>query len=180
MTEAYLSLGSNIDRYRNITAALDALAVHFGELSISSVFESEAVGFEGSNFLNLVVGVNTDRPISELSDLLKQIEDDNGRRRSGPKFSSRTLDIDILTYGDFVGEEAGVQLPRDELTKNAFVLWPMAEIAPEQRHPELGETYAQLWAEYDKQRQNLWPVDFTWQGRTLSRLGARAGPHAAS
>lgn len=172
MTEVYLSLGSNIDRYRHISAALDALAECFGELTISSVFESEAVGFDGSNFLNLVVGVGTDQPIAELSDRLKKIEDDNGRCRSGPKFSSRTLDIDILTYGDFVGEEDGVQLPRDELTKNAFVLWPMAEIAPERVHPGRGETYARLWADYDKQRQNLWPVEFTWQGRPVSRAAS--------
>lgn len=172
MTEVYLSLGSNIDRYRHISAALDALAEQFGALTISSVFESEAVGFEGSHFFNLVVGIDTPLSVAALSDVLKGIEDDNGRRRSGPKFSSRTLDIDILTYGDFVGEEAGVKLPRGELTKNAFVLWPMAEIAPSHRHPVSGRTYAELWAEYDKARQKLWPVDFVWQGRTLS--------HAAS
>ncbi|MGD8175726.1 2-amino-4-hydroxy-6-hydroxymethyldihydropteridine diphosphokinase [Marinimicrobium sp. ARAG 43.8] len=169
MTEVYLSLGSNIDRYRHITAALDALSAQFGALTISSVFESEAVGFNGSHFLNLVVGVTTDLPLAQLWEGLKQIEDDNGRRRNGPKFCPRTLDIDILTYGDFVGEEAGVHLPRGELTENAFVLWPMAEIAPTLRHPELGQTYRELWAAYDKQRQNLWPVTFTWRGTTLSR-----------
>jgi len=168
MTQVYLSLGSNIDRHRHITAALDALAEAFGRLQISSVFESEAVGFEGSHFFNLVVGIDTDWPIARLSDRLKQIEDDNGRRRQGPKFSSRTLDIDILIYGDFVGEEAGVQVPRDEITKNAFVLWPMAEIAPSEQHPQLQRSYADLWQGYDKTRQKLWPVDFTWQGQKVS------------
>lgn len=172
MTEVYLSLGSNIDRYRHISAALDALAGQFGELTISSVFESEAVGFDGSHFFNLVVGVHTALSVAALSDVLKGIEDDNGRRRSGPKFSSRTLDIDILTYGDFVGEEAGVTLPRDELTKNAFVLWPMAEVAPTHQHPVSGRRYAELWAGYDKSRQKLWPVDFVWRGRTLSHASS--------
>lgn len=168
MTQVYLSLGSNIDRYRHISAGLDALRQHYGALLISPVFESEAVGFDGSNFLNLVVGIDTGRPIAELSDQLKQVEDDNGRRRQGPKFSSRTLDIDILTYGDFVGEEAGVVIPRDEITKNAFVLWPLAIIAPDTEHPSLGQTYRQLWEAYDKTRQKLWPVDFQWRGETIS------------
>lgn len=172
MTEVYLSLGSNIDRSRHISAALEALAGQFGELIISSVFESEAVGFDGNHFFNLVVGVEASLSIGALSDVLKGIEDENGRRRSGPKFSSRTLDIDILTYGDFVGEQAGVKLPRAELTKNAFVLWPMAEVAPTHRHPVSGQTYAELWADYDKTRQKLWPVDFVWRGRTLSHASS--------
>lgn len=169
MIDVFLGLGSNIDRYRHIVAALDALAAGFGELAISSVYESEAVGFDGDHFLNLVVGIRTGLSVAALSDCLKQIEEDNGRRRSGPKFSSRTLDIDILTYGDWVGEEAGVHLPRAELTRNAFVLRPMAELAPDRRHPERGETYAGLWAGYDKRRQRLWPVDFNWRGRVISR-----------
>ncbi|WP_111640997.1 2-amino-4-hydroxy-6-hydroxymethyldihydropteridine diphosphokinase [Marinimicrobium alkaliphilum] len=168
MTGVYLSLGSNMAREQHILAALDALRAQFGELSISSVFESEAVGFDGSNFYNLVVGIDTALSIAELSDVLKTIEDDNGRCRKGPKFSSRTLDIDILTYGDFVGSEAGVDLPRDEITKNAFVLWPLAEIAPDTLHPVAGKAYRQLWLDYDKNRQRLWPVDFVWQGQVIS------------
>lgn len=169
MTRVYLSLGSNMAREQHILAALDALQAQFGALTISSVFESEAVGFDGGNFYNLVVGVDTGLSIAALSDILKTIEDDNGRCRKGPKFSSRTLDIDILTYGDLVGTEAGVDLPRDEITKNAFVLWPLAEIAPDTPHPTLNKTYRQLWTEYDKNRQRLWPVDFVWQGQRISR-----------
>jgi 2-amino-4-hydroxy-6-hydroxymethyldihydropteridine diphosphokinase len=87
MTAIYLSLGSNVDRHKHITAALDALAENVGELIISPVYESKSIGFDGSNFFNLVVGANTDLAIAELSELLKKIEDDNGRKRSGPKFS---------------------------------------------------------------------------------------------
>lgn len=167
MTPVYLSLGSNIDRYRHISAALDALADEFGELDISTVYESESVGFEGSHFLNLVVGVHSELDIAELSARLKQIEDDNERNREGPKFSPRTLDIDILLYGDFVGAEAGTELPRDEITKNAFVLQPLAELAPQLMHPGLGQTFAELWQEYDKSRQHLWPIDFIWRDMAL-------------
>lgn len=168
MTAIYLSLGSNVDRHKHITAALNALAENFGELIISPVYESKSIGFDGSNFFNLVVGANTDLAIAELSELLKKIEDDNGRKRSGPKFSPRTLDIDILTYGDFVGVDSGIELPRGEITKNAFVLLPLAVIAPQVKHPQLQKTYGQLWQEYDQASQSLWTIDFEWQGKKIS------------
>ncbi len=169
MTQVFLSLGSNIRRHEHIAAGLDALYVRFGSLRVSSVYESKSVGFDGSNFFNLVVGIDTDLGIAALSESLKKIEDDNGRCRQGPKFSPRTLDIDILVYGDFVGVEAGINLPRAEITQNAFVLLPLAEIAGDQRHPSLRQSYASLWQAYDKQSQSLWPVDFVWQGRQISR-----------
>lgn len=169
MTRVYLSLGSNIDRHRHILAALDALSDIFGELQISSVYESKSVGFNGSNFFNLVVGINTKLSVQSLSECLKKIEDDNGRCRQGPKFSPRTLDIDILTYGDFVGVEQGIALPRAEIAQNAFVLLPLMELAAQQKHPQLGQTYAELWQAYDKQSQPLWSVEFVWRGAVVSK-----------
>ena len=168
MAQVYLSLGSNIDRYQHITAGLDALELVFGELEISSVYESEAVGFKGNPFLNLVVGGETNLSIAALSAVLKKIEDNNGRVRGGPKFAARTLDIDILTYDECNGVISGVQLPRDEIVNNAFVLWPLAEIAPNACHPVTKETYASLWSTYDMTLQSLRPVEFFWQGRLIS------------
>jgi len=168
MTAIYLSLGSNVERHKNITAALDALADLFGELKISSVYESNSVGFDGSNFFNLVVGAETILSIVELSETLKRIEDNNGRKRNGPKFSPRTLDIDILTYGDFVGIENDIELPRAEITKNAFVLLPLAEIAPDFLHPQSQKTYNELWQEYDQGSQVLWAIDFKWKDKAIS------------
>lgn len=162
-----LSLGSNIDRYRHIGGALDALAAEFGELICSPVYESEAVGFDGSPFLNSVVLVHTRRTLAEIGPVLKRIEDAHGRNRSGPKFSPRTLDIDVLTYGDAVGRVAGIDLPRAETAENAFVLRPMADILPDTRLPGSDRTYAQLWAAYPKDKQRLWPVPFEWRGRPL-------------
>lgn len=158
MTRVYLSLGSNIERHKHIRNALQTLSGLYGQLALSNVYESEAVGFEGDNFYNLVVGFDTDLSVAELQTQIKQIEDDNGRLRDGPKFSARTLDIDILTYGDFTGVDSGVQLPRDEITKNAFVLLPLSEIAPEELHPELGLSYQELWLQYDKSKQKLWAI----------------------
>lgn len=128
MARVYISIGSNIDRERYITAALDALAGWFDEPLISSVYESESVGFDGSPFYNLVVGVDTDLSVADLSARFKQLEADNGRRRGVPKFSPRTLDLDILTYDHEVGRVDGVELPRGEILKNAFVLLPLAKL----------------------------------------------------
>lgn len=163
----YISIGSNIDRERCVRASLDALSDWFGELDISPVYESEAVGFDGSPFLNLVVGVQTNLSVGELSRYFKQLEAENGRRREAPKFSARTLDLDILTYGEAVGRMDGVELPRGEILKNAFVLRPLADIAPGVKHPVCRKSYLELWQAYNI-GQKLWPVDFSWQGRVIS------------
>lgn len=165
MPQVYLSLGSNINRYQHIAAALDALSAEFGELQISPIYESESVGFAGSRFLNLVVGLQTEKPVGELSALLREIEHDNGRRRDGPKFSPRTLDIDILTYGQYCGEVAGLTLPRDEIERYAFVLLPLAELAPAGRHPQTGQAYRAMWQAFSDTSQELWRVPFRWKGK---------------
>jgi 2-amino-4-hydroxy-6-hydroxymethyldihydropteridine diphosphokinase len=163
MARIYISIGSNIDAEKNIRGAVQALCELFGTLLISSVYESEAVGFEGDKFLNLVVAANTDDDVSLVSKALHTIEDSFGRDRSGPKFSSRTLDLDLLLYDDLVMHENGIQIPRDEISKNAFVLWPLSEIAPEQCHPESGISFAKLWEDYDKSSQQLTPIEFDWE-----------------
>ena len=163
-----LSLGSNLDPANHLKSCLDALLLNFRDLSLSSVFESEAVGFTGDNFLNMVVGFETDLELPDLSRLLKGIEDKHGRDRTQPRFSGRTLDIDILTYASLAGEFNGIRLPRAEITENAFVLWPLAQVSGKQQHPRLRQSYAELWAAFDKNRQKLWPVDFEWHGRQIS------------
>ena len=93
---------------------------------------------------------------------MRDIEDANGRDRSGPKFSSRTLDLDLLLYDDLQINENGLKLPRAEILKNAFVLWPLAEIAPELQHPETGTAYAVLWSAFDKTKEDIKPIAFTF------------------
>ena len=160
MARVYVSLGSNIERERHIRAALDALEGRYGRLEVSQVYESEAVGFEGDPFYNLVVAFDTDEDPVALDQALHAIEAANGRDRKAPKFSARTLDLDLLLYGDAVVDSGRLQLPRDEITRYAFVLLPLAEIAGEARHPLSGESYRALWAGFDAGDQRLWPVPF--------------------
>ena len=162
MPTIYISLGSNINKEQNTRAGINALKQVFGELTLSSVYESEAVGFDGDAFYNMVVACQVDTPVHQTNQILRDIEDDHGRDRSGPKFSSRTLDLDLLLYDDLTIDENGLKLPRGEILKNAFVLWPLAEIAPELKHPETGTSYAELWSFFDKDKESLKPVEFSF------------------
>lgn len=156
-----ISVGSNIQREHYTRASIKALDKHFNAIRCSSVYESESVGFNGSPFYNLVVSARTDLSIEAVCLLLKDIERDHGRKHGEKKFCSRTLDLDLLTYDDEV-ITSPVVLPREEILYNAFVLWPLAELVPQQKHPTTGKTYQSLWDEFDKQKQNLWPIDFSW------------------
>lgn len=169
MASVFVSIGTNIRRYFHVTAALDRLYEAFGPLDVSQVYESEAVGFDGDHFLNLVARFDTDKTIGELSKWLKALEDEYGRCRNVEKFSARTLDIDILTYDHVIGLVDGVELPRDEISKNAFVLLPLSEIAGEEQHPAYAACYSEMWSGYDQKAQKLWSVDFEWQGKKISR-----------
>jgi len=162
MPRVYISIGSNIEAEKHVRLAVAELRRHYGGVMLSSVYESEAVGFEGDNFLNMVAGVDTDESVQRVSAVLHDIEDRHGRLRTGPRFSARTLDLDLLLYDDLIVNENGLQIPRDEITKNAFVLWPLAELDPTYRHPLSGQSMAQLWESYDKSSQALWPVELSF------------------
>jgi 2-amino-4-hydroxy-6-hydroxymethyldihydropteridine diphosphokinase len=148
MGRAYLSLGSNIDAERWLGLAVAELRARFGALDISPVYRSAAVGFDGPDFLNLAVGLDSDLGPQALNDWLHALEDRHGRVRGGERFASRTLDVDIVLYDDLVlSGEGHLQIPRGEL-RHAFVLKPMADIAPHVRHPVSGRTMAELWAAF--------------------------------
>jgi len=141
----YVSLGSNVDREAKIRLAVTALRDQFGEVELSPVYDSEAVGFDGSDFLNLVAGVATSLEVEAVVAIFRAIEDQLGRDRSLPKFASRPIDLDILTYDDLIVDVPGIRIPRPEILENAFVLKPLQDIAPHDLHPESGESYAKLW-----------------------------------
>lgn len=144
MTRCYVSVGSNIDKERHVRAAVRALAARFAPLTVSRVFESAPVGFEGDSFFNLVVGFDTPDAEDAVLAQLARIEAANGRRRDGPRFGPRTLDLDLLLFGDTVRHDARHRLPHPDIVTYPFVLHPLAEIAPHARHPESGETFSEL------------------------------------
>ena len=141
----FVGIGSNQDREAKIVAALAMLRDTFGEVEISPVYNTAAVGFDGSDFLNLVAAFETELGAQAVVDVFRRIEDDLGRDRSLPKFASRPIDLDILLYDNLVMNVPGIAIPRPEILEQAFVLKPLQDLAPERLHPELGETFAALW-----------------------------------
>ncbi|QRP65733.1 2-amino-4-hydroxy-6-hydroxymethyldihydropteridine diphosphokinase [Rhodanobacter sp. FDAARGOS 1247] len=148
MARVYLSLGSNLEPRRHLRAALAELRERFGELVVSPAYRSASVGFDGAAFVNLAVGLDTELEPEALNDWLHALEDRHGRRRDVPRYSDRTLDVDIVFYDDRVLDGPGhLQIPRNEL-QHAFVLRPIADIAPGFRHPLGGRSMAELWAAF--------------------------------
>lgn len=165
LSTVFLGLGSNRQRQQHLHAALDALAELLVDMRCSPVFESEAVGIQSAPFYNLTVMGKTSLSLEALAPQLKAIEAANGRYDE-PR-NGLPLDIDVLFYDQLVGDFSGLQLPRAEVLKNAFVLWPLALLAPEVRHPQTGQTLAEHWENANIQ-QCLWPVAFEWRGLALT------------
>ncbi len=158
MSRAYVSIGSNIDREANVRGAVRMLREHYGRLALSRVYETPAEGFDGDAFYNLVAGFDTGESVEQVRQTLAAIEDAHGRTRNGPRADPRTLDLDILLYGDLVRHDGDLDIPRGEIVKYAFVLGPLAEIAPDLRHPETGMTLARIWENFTGRRE-LRPVE---------------------
>ncbi|MEJ8569518.1 2-amino-4-hydroxy-6-hydroxymethyldihydropteridine diphosphokinase [Elongatibacter sediminis] len=157
----YLGIGSNVDAERNVEDGIAALREAFGAVTVSPVYRSVAVGFEGADFLNLAVAVNTALPPLALKHWLNTLERRHGRRRDVPKFSDRTLDIDILLYADLWLISPELELPRREILQHAHVLRPLADLAPDALHPVAGVSVGQLWADFTGDRSGLQPTAFS-------------------
>jgi len=155
MSTAYLGLGSNIDAPANIASGIAALRERFGDVRLSPIYRSAAVGFEGSDFINLVAAIETTTSPLELREFLHALEDRHGRARDVPKFSDRTLDIDILLYDDLYLLSPVLEIPRGEILTSAHVLRPLADLAPDLLHPVERQTMLELWERFPGKATNL-------------------------
>lgn len=158
MARVYVGIGSNIEPERNICSGLASLRRQFGPLTASTVYANAAIGFAGDDFLNMVAGFQTDLAVHAVLARLRKIEEAHQYRGEGPKLAPRALDLDLLLYDDLVLREDGLCIPRDEITRHAFVLRPLAEVAGDRRHPLLDTTFAELWTAFDQSRETLRPV----------------------
>lgn len=159
MSTAYLGLGSNVDARANISSGIAALREAFGAIVLSPVYRAPAVGFAGNDFINLVARIETGLGPLELRNFLHDLEDRHGRDRSRPKFSDRTLDIDILLYDDLYLLSPLLEIPRDEILTAAHVLRPLVDLAPELQHPVRRRSMAELWSDFPGDRGGLEVID---------------------
>ncbi|PHS72793.1 MAG: 2-amino-4-hydroxy-6-hydroxymethyldihydropteridine diphosphokinase [Cycloclasticus sp.] len=162
MPTVFISIGSNIERDKHIHSAIATLRTKFGALRLSSVYEADAVGFSGEPFLNLIVAFDTKESPATVDLMLDAIEKKNGRTTEQKKFHPRTLDLDMVLYDDFISEDPNLEVPRPEITRYAFVLEPLAEIAGELKHPVLDKSYNQLWENFDKRGVIQQRIPFEW------------------
>ncbi len=147
MSQAWLSLGSNVDAATNIRAGVNALRSRFGNCRLSPVYRSAAVGFDGEDFLNLAAMIETQLTPMALREWIRKLEDRHGRDRSLPRFSDRALDIDILLFDDLIIHDESLEIPRQEILQSPHVLKPLADLSPELIHPCVRRSLAEIWAE---------------------------------
>ena len=166
MTQLVLSLGSNIEREKHIRFGVSELQRVFGQLRVSPVYETTAVGFEGPDFYNLVVIAETGLALDTVIDEIRAIEAAAGRVRGEKCFQSRSLDIDILLFGEADLHTRGYDIPRDEIEHAAYVLKPLADLLPAQRHPVRGEPFGLMW---QARRQGQPPMRRVDMGLTTAR-----------
>jgi len=148
--EVYVAAGSNVEPERRMRQALGELEREFSGVRCSSWYRNRAVGFEGDDFINLVAGFTTALPVHDVLVRLHAIETRCGRPRDAPRWAPRSMDLDVLLYGDLVCDEPHVKLPRPDLLKRAYMLGPLAMLAPEVRHPTAGATIGELWRAFDQ------------------------------
>jgi 2-amino-4-hydroxy-6-hydroxymethyldihydropteridine diphosphokinase len=164
VTRVLVAAGSNVAPHDNLRRALDSIARHYPTLRRSTAYRNRAVGFEGEDFINLVVGFESDDDVRTVIDCLHEAETLCGRARNAPKWAPRSMDLDILLFGDRVCDEPGLVLPRPDLVRRAYMLGPAAEIAPDTVHPTLGVTLAQLWRNFAQGEHPLVAEDLDWAG----------------
>ena len=169
MPEVYVAAGSNVEPERNLALASRELCREFPDVRFSPWYRNQAVGFEGDDFINFVAGFTTDLPIEVVLPRLHAIETLCGRPRGAPRWAPRSMDLDMLLYGELIRDEPKLKLPRPDLMKRAFMLGPLADLAPELVHPTLKATIGELWARFDRAAHPLIRIE--------SPTNLRCDPH---
>jgi 2-amino-4-hydroxy-6-hydroxymethyldihydropteridine diphosphokinase len=150
MPAVYVAAGSNVEPEKNIALAVRELAAAFPGIRFSPWYRNTAVGFSGDDFINLVAGFDTQLALTDVLPKLHAIEEHCGRPRGAPRWAPRSMDLDVLLYGDLVAEDPGVRVPRPDLLKRAYMLGPLAALAPEVLHPTEKVTIGELWRRFDR------------------------------
>ena len=159
MTKVFFGIGSNIKPEENIVLAVREIKNIFDDVIVSPVYKNKSVGFEGNDFFNLVISCSTKMSVYEVSDFIEQVHHLSGREKKSNKYLSRTLDIDLLMFGDHVIQDSKIHIPRDDILKYSFVLKPLVDIAPESIHPITKSSFSEHWDRMDKTENPLIPVE---------------------
>jgi 2-amino-4-hydroxy-6-hydroxymethyldihydropteridine diphosphokinase len=154
----FVAAGSNVEPEKNLARACAEIAHTWPDAIFSKAYRNVAVGFEGPDFINLVVGFSAAQPLESVISRLRGIETNCGRPRYAPKWASRTMDLDVLLFGDRIEKTEDYTLPRPDLLKRPFMLGPLAEIAPQVLHPTEQRTIGELWKAFDGTGHTMTPV----------------------
>jgi 2-amino-4-hydroxy-6-hydroxymethyldihydropteridine diphosphokinase len=154
----FVAAGSNVEPERNLARVCAEIAHIWPDAIFSRAYRNAAVGFEGPDFINLVVGFSAAQPLELVIDRLRGIETNCGRPRYAPKWASRTMDLDVLLFGDRIEKTSEYTLPRPDLLKRPYMLGPLAEIAADVVHPTAGQTIGELWAQFDRDGHTMSPI----------------------
>lgn len=154
-----MAAGSNLDPELHLVRAVRALRDRYGALKVSNVYRNPPVGIGGGHFLNLVLGFETTGTAHEVRAELDRLEREAGRGEGAARGGPRTLDLDLLLYGDAVIRDGRIDVPHPDIGRYAFVLRPLAELAPGLRHPESGRSMAELWAAFGDKSHPLERAD---------------------
>lgn len=154
----FVAAGSNVEPLRHLASASRQLRHAFADVKFSSWYRNRAAGFEGADFINYVATFTTDLPVRDLLASLHAIETLCGRPRDAPRWAPRSMDLDLLVYGDLVCDEPQLKLPRPDLLIRAYMLGPMAELAPDLVHPTAQVTIGELWQRFDRAAHPLTPI----------------------
>ena len=159
MNRVYLGLGSNIEPQKHCVQAIAAIKAVSAKIRCSTAYQSDAVGFDGPKFVNLVVEMETELTLEQVATFCRELEFTLGRPELAEKNQNRTIDIDILLFNDLISNTPSI--PRTDIHQFAFVLLPMYELAPNLVIPGTVTSISQLWEQRQHQllvQQPITPI----------------------